>query len=403
MLRLALRNVFRHRFRTAMTLAAIVFGVTGLILSGGFVQDTYHQLGEALIHSQTGHLQLSKPGFHGQGARSPEKYMVETPDLLKQSILRHEQVDDVMGRLRFSGLLSNGRSDLPVIGEGVEPDKEARLGNQIHITHGRQLSSRDANGIVVGQGLASSLKLKHGDQVTLLLNTAEGALNSMEFDVVGTFQSFSKEFDARAVRVPLSAAQELLGTNGANTLVVSLKETKDTADLANVLKTELDGERFEVQTWLELNDFYENTVALYERQFGVLQLIILMLVLLSVANALNMSIFERVGEFGTMMAVGNASNQVMRLVVTESVIVGLVGAGVGTAVGILLALAISAVGIPMPPPPNANMGYTAHIRLVPSAVGMAFCVGLVATVFASILPARRVSRIAVVDALRQNY
>lgn len=48
----------------------------------------------------------------------------------------------------------------------------------------------------------------------------------MDFDVVGTFQSFSKEFDARAVRVPLAAAQELMGTNGANALVVSLKETQ---------------------------------------------------------------------------------------------------------------------------------------------------------------------------------
>ena len=47
MLKLALRNVFRHRLRTAMTLAAIVFGVTGLILSGGFVHDIYHQLGES--------------------------------------------------------------------------------------------------------------------------------------------------------------------------------------------------------------------------------------------------------------------------------------------------------------------------------------------------------------------
>lgn len=402
MLRLALRNVFRHRFRTAMTLAAIVFGVIGLILSGGFVQDTYYALGEALIHSQTGHLQVSRPGFHGKGARSPETYIVETPEVLIQSIKAHEPVDDVMGRLRFSGLLSNGRSDLPIIGEGVEADKEARLGSQIHITGGRQLDGGDSAGIVVGQGLANALNLRPGDHVTLLLNTAEGALNSMELDVVGTFQSFSKEFDARAVRIPLSAAQELMMTTGANTLVVSLKETRATTNVANLLTRELGGQNLEVKTWKELNAFYESTVALYERQFGVLQLIILMLVFLSVANSLNMSIFERVGEFGTMMAIGDARSTVRRLILTESIFLGLVGAGLGTIVGIVLALAISAVGIPMPPPPNANMGYTAHIRLVPLTVLIAFGVGFVATILASILPARRVSRIPIVNALREN-
>ena len=53
-----LRNIFRQRLRSAATLAAITLGVAGLILAGGFVQDIFVQLGEALIHSQTGHLQI---------------------------------------------------------------------------------------------------------------------------------------------------------------------------------------------------------------------------------------------------------------------------------------------------------------------------------------------------------
>ena len=47
------------------------------------------------------------------------------------------------------------------------------------------------------------------------------------------------------------------------------------------------------------------TVELYGRQFGVLRVIILIMVLLAVANTINMSTFERVGEFGTMRALGN--------------------------------------------------------------------------------------------------
>jgi putative ABC transport system permease protein len=49
-LTLALRNIFRHKGRTALTLAAIVLGVAGLVVSGGFVEDIFVQLREATIY-----------------------------------------------------------------------------------------------------------------------------------------------------------------------------------------------------------------------------------------------------------------------------------------------------------------------------------------------------------------
>lgn len=403
MLRLALRNIFRHRLRTAMTLAAIIFGVVGLVLSGGFVHDVYYQLGEALIHSQSGHLQISRAGFRAMGTRKPERYLIDDPDVLRKVVSEKPEVADVMARINFSGLLNNGRTDWPIVGEGVEPDKEAVLGSQLKMTAGRQLSKRDANGILLGYGVAHALKLRPGDQLTLLVNTAEGALNSLEFEVIGIFQSFSADFDARAVRIPLAAAHELLGSSGANVLVLSLRRTEDTETVARTLKGELDASLFEVNTWVDLNDFYASTVALYKRQFGVLQLIILVLVLLSVANSINMSVFERVGEFGTMMALGTRRNDVFRLVVLENTLLGVVGGALGAALGALLALSISAIGISMPPPPNANIGYIAHIRIMPSVVLTAFLIGSCAAALAALWPAWRVSHIPVDVALRQNY
>ena len=123
-----------------------------------------------------------------------------------------------MARLSFSGLLSNGRTDLSIIGEGVEADREARLGTYVKISSGRQLEERDAHGILVGAGVAHSLSLEPGDRATLLVNTVDGAMNSLDFEVVGVFETFSKEFDARAVRVSLPASQQLLDSQGANTL-----------------------------------------------------------------------------------------------------------------------------------------------------------------------------------------
>src|SRR2546430_4767514 len=73
LLGLAARNVGRNKARSALSLAAIACGVAGLILSGGFVNDLIFQLGEALIHSQSGHLQIARSGYFEAGTRSPRK------------------------------------------------------------------------------------------------------------------------------------------------------------------------------------------------------------------------------------------------------------------------------------------------------------------------------------------
>jgi putative ABC transport system permease protein len=402
MLKLAWRNLTRQRARTAVALSAIVCGVAGLILSGGFVQDVYIQLGEALIHSQSGHIQVSRSGYFEKGTRQPERYVLDDPDGLSREIAAAPEVAQVMRRVSFAGLLNNGRVDLGIVGEGIEPDKEARLGSFLRFASGRPLTDKDNYGIQVGEGVAAALKLEPGQTVTLAANTIEGGLNTVDFEIVGVFQSFSKDYDARAVRIRLGAAQELLNSAGANTLVLELKRTSDTATIAQQLQPRLKAGSLELRTWPQLNDFYDKTVALYRQQFGALQAIILLMVLLSVVNSLNLTLFERTAEFGTMRALGNRSRAVFGLLVTEGALLGLLGAALGVAIGVVVALLINLSGIPMPPPPNANLGYSAYVRLVPTVIAAAFAIGVSAAIAAALLPARRLSRLPVVDALRAS-
>ena len=399
---LALRNVFRQRMRSAGTLAAISLGVAGLILAGGFVQDIFIQLGEAIIHSQSGHLQIARQGYREGRTRSPEAFLIEQPDRLKQQALATPGVSLALARIGFAGVINNGKRDLGIIGEGVEPAAEAKLGTYLRYIEGRALADSDRDGIVLGQGVARSLGLKAGDRVNLVISLAQGAVNTLDFEVIGVFQSFSKDFDARAVRIPLSAARELMDTKSAHLIVLVLEQTADTERVLGSLRQTLGPQGYELASWRELSDFYDKTVRLYESQFGVLRLIILLMVLLSVANSVNMTLFERTREFGTLLALGDRPDRVFQLIITESLLLGLFGAALGMLLGCAAAWVISAIGIPMPPPPNANVGYTAFIRLVPVEVLSAGGVGFVATCLAAVLPARRVSRMPVVDALRKG-
>lgn len=402
MLKLALRNIFRHKLRTSLTLAAIVFGVIGLVLSGGFIEDVLIQLRESTIHSRFGHIQAFREGYNKAGRQEPYRYLIEDPQTVMREVTAAPHVVDVLARLNFSGLASTGRADLPILGEGVEPDKEARFGSAMTIVSGRQLGDADAFGVLLGEGVASALQLAPGDFVTLMVSTPEGALNTLDFEIVGIFRSFSKDFDDRAVRIPLSAAQELLYTHGVHSIVIALDDTTHTDHVAAELSTALAGLGMELRTWEQLADFYRNTAQLYKRQFGVLQLIVLVLVLLGVSNSVTMAVNERTGEFGTLLAIGHRPAQVFRQIVFENILLGLIGAVIGIVLGVVVALAISRVGIAMPPPPGSSVGYMAQIRIVPGVVGAAASVAAAAAVIASLLPARRVSRIPIVLALRQN-
>jgi len=402
MLALAARNVFRQKVRAGITVGAIAFGVAGLILSGGFVADMVGQLAEAIVHSQTGHVQVARAGYFDGRLRGAEGAVIADRRQAEAALRGEAQLREVAGRLNFPALLNNGRTDAPVVAEGIEPGKERALDRNMQLLDGRRLDDADRFAMVVGEGVARRLGLKVGDRVDLVVATSGGAVNVLDFEVVGTFRTISREFDARAVRLPLAAAQTLLDTTGVNLLVLSLAETAAADPVRQRIDAPMRAAGLEVRAWHELNDFYPKTVALFERQFGVLRAIILLMLLLSVANTLNISVFERIGEFGTMRAFGVRGSRVFAAVLLEAAVLGIIGGLLGAAAGVLLAALVSAVGIPMPPPPNANLGYTARIVVTPALVGGAFAVGLAAALLGALLPAARVSRIGIVDALRQG-
>lgn len=401
-MKLALRNIVRQRARAGLTLAAIVLGVASIVLSGGFVEDILLQLREATIRSQLGHLQIYKHGRSANTARLATDYIIEDPANVASALAGVPGVVLQASRLSFSGLISNGRGELPMLAEGIEAQPEARIGSAMTMLSGRPLNAEDRFAIVVGEGLSSAFKIKVGQSVNLVVSTREGAVNTLDFRVVGIFRTLSKDYDARAVRVPLHAAQELTATAGVTSIVVLLAETELTQSARMALEARLPAAELEVKTWHELASFYKNTAALYERQFHVLQIIIVALVLLGVANSVNMTLHERISEFGVMRALGRTASHVFKLAMLETALLGLTGAAIGVAIGSALALAVSAVGISMPPPPNSESGFNAAIQLVPSVLIAAFGLGVLASVAAALLPARRLAQIPVVEALRRS-
>ncbi|MBI3997062.1 MAG: ABC transporter permease [Candidatus Omnitrophica bacterium] len=415
-LRLAIRNVFRHRTRSVITLAAIAFGCTAIIFVGGFFEDILYRMQESYIKAHTGHLQIYTRGFFDKGSARPFSYLIDHPDDIIALVKKVPGVVSVARRLQFSGLLSTGENTVSCFGQGVEPDYEpsvrltdrsaagrnvALLGGAI-IESGEPLNANEPYHIILGRGLAKGIDAKPGDGLILVSHTIAGSINAIDATVAGIFYTTSKAFDDYAVRLPLGTTQQLLQTESVQSLVVMLRRTSDT-DRVKLTLRELFVQRhlsLEVKAWQELNDEYGKSKAFLWRMFLILKAVVATIVILSIYNTMNMAVVERTSEIGTIMALGTTRQGVWQLFLLEGATLGLIGGCLGIAIGTAITLLIRHVGIPMPPPPGASMSWISEPVIVPSVLVFSFVLSLITSLISSFFPAYQASRLSVADALR---
>lgn len=398
--RLALRNIFRNRRRSAITLAVIVFGAVGLILFGGYKAITFRGLRESTIRGRIGHLQIFRAGYATHQSQKPLEYALDDLASIRTAIERDPRVQFTAAQTTLMGLAGNGEKSETFMATAVEPAQDRQMRGQ-QIVSGTELPKNESDAVLVGKGLAESLNVKPGDYITLMTTTTTGSLNAIDARVAGIVRSGVKEYDDRSIKMSLAGAQQLLQTPKVEKLLVFLKDTDDTAavqkDFANLFASRKWS--LEMKNWSELASFYHQVVMLYNGIFGFLGIIVFAVVVFSVANTIAMSTFERTREIGTLMAVGTTRRQVWRMFFAEGILLGLLGGVFGLAAGALLAWLINQGNVMLPPPPGYTVGYRLTILLQTPVMVTAFLIALVTATLSSILPALKASRMKIVDAL----
>lgn len=398
--RTAVRNLTRNRRRALVGLLTIACGVIAMVLANGFIHWVFWAMRESAIQSQLGHIQVVRPGFYKAGAADPFAFILPDAAPEREAIAATPGVKTVAPRLSVSGLIGFGETTVAFVADAVDPAKEAALKLAFGIVKGHDLSSTTAHEVIIGRGLAQSLGVQPGDTVSLLATASGGGINAVEAKVAGIFITASKAYDDTALRLPIGLAHALLHTQGAHKWLVVLDETEQTDAFLAQFRARFP--RLEFVPWYERADFYNKTVTLFLQQMRVFQFIIGVIIVLSISNLLIMNVLERTGEIGTLMAIGFKRAAVLRLFMTESLLLGVAGGGIGMAAGYGLAELISAIGIPMPPPPGMERGYSGEIMATWPILSQAFLIAFVTTVVAGLYPAWKASRLQIVDALRQN-
>jgi putative ABC transport system permease protein len=398
--RIAFRNIFRNSRRTCITMLVLVFGVVAMMLFGGYKEVNFWGIREGAARARFGHLQIYASGYFEADSQRPLARGLQHVGELRKEIERDPRVEMTAAQISLMGLISNGDKSEAFLATAVEPSKDTKMPAQ-RMLSGTFLTGADADEVILGDALAKSMNAAPGDTLTLMTTTANGAFNALDVRVAGIFSTGMKEYDERAIKMPLGAAQRLLQTNKIEKLLVVLHNTADTAAVERDLRGMFArrGEKFEMRTWSQLAGFYHQVVMLYNGIFGFLGAVISVIVVLSVANTIMMSAFERTREIGTMMAIGAERPQIWSIFLLEGLFVGVLGGIAGLAFGWGLSALINHVHIELPPPPGYTSGYRLQIMLNASIVTAAFALAAVTATVSSVAPAFKASRSRIVDAL----
>jgi len=196
---LAFRNLFRNIRRTIAILCTVALGAGALLAFDGFIRGVLDQYREDTIHSHYGYGQINTKGYRDKVFSSPTKHWINDGEDLKNYLKQVPGVEKVFPRANFSAILKHGKITVSGSGQGIEADNEADFFYSLNVEEGEPLRN-EPNGILLGKGLANSLDVHPGDNVTVIATSTKGVIKKDEFVVTGIFHTGAVDFDSRDMR-----------------------------------------------------------------------------------------------------------------------------------------------------------------------------------------------------------
>ncbi len=402
MLRLAWRNVWRNRRRSLINVAAMGFGLAAIMFGQSMMRSLQAQLIEKATGSFTGHVRIERRDI--DEPKFPNKFMTD-PEPAAKMLAADPRVLAWGKRIHLTGLVSSPTMSLGALICAVEPDKEKIITDMAsYIKQGRYLEP-GTKGIVMGHKIAGRLDVRLGEKVVLMAQAADGSMGAEAFRVVGISETGSESFDGQMVWVPLTAMQELLGRSGqANELAARLKDIDEADATAADIDAKLGPGNIGAMSWKMIDKEIIGIQAFQDGLLTIVLAIVFVIVALGILNTQLMSLFERVREFGVLMAMGARPKWIVRLLVVESALLGLVGTALGLVIGTALIAHFGRYGLALPVGKAFKyfLPFPSVIFMRPAWGMHAFACATVflVTLLATLPPALRAGRLKPAEALR---
>lgn len=411
MLRLAALGLVRRLGFTAILFLTIQVCVLSLLAMGGYFQHSFWGLSESTIRSQTGHFQIMKNGYEAHARKDPWGWKLRDPKAIRDQFqadsFLNAKVEVVAPELSFTGILSNGNVCRTFLGRAVDPVADRKLsafGEQV--TQGERFRDGEGATALTGLGLAQAMDAKPRSGLTLLTTTPRGNMASTDLEVKGITESFSRDYDEVALKIPLGTAWDMLGDTLCDKVLVLLHDSRDLDTVLSRTRSlaRTQGLDLEFRRWEELATYYQSVRSLYTGIFRFFAGILLGFVFVFITSILEIAILQRRQEISLLRAFGAPPAALVQRFMTESVLLGIVGTVLATVVALGVIGLFNLHGLEAAPPPGSSRGYVIRLRVIEEPFLM-LQVGefvLTAVVLSSLLPCLRGCRRSLIESLRNG-
>ncbi len=403
-LSMAWRNVWRHRRRSALTIATISLGLAFNIFMRGIGDGFHEQMVDNSVRAHIGHVEIHRAGYHDDPGITKT---IPNVAGVREALGELPGVRGYSLRVLGDGLASTAANSAGVSIVGIDPQQEGTVTTIYRaVIKGEYLRSGVDRPVLIGDRLSGVLQAGLGDSLVLLAQAADGSMGAEKYRISGIFRSGSPELDRGMVYLLRHDAQELFALDGRITeAALLLDSSRRVPEVTQRLAAQLGGADLEVLPWYVVEPYIQQFIDLDDAFFYVIVLILFIVISAGILNTILMSVFERVREFGVMMSLGMKPRQVVWLVVQEAALLGLVSMAIGGLIGSALTLYYAAEGMNFAKWAEgaAALGMTtaiAYPKLTAANLVLSNISVLAVVMLVSLYPAARAARLRPVEAVR---
>jgi len=238
-----------------------------------------------------------------------------------------------------------------------------------------------SNGIIIGVGIAENLNVKLNDNISVV--SSMGVIKVMK--VVGLFKTSNSVIDKTKSYINLSSAQQLMaqGPDYLTDIYIKINNPNNAPNYTEDLKL-LSG--CDAESWQEANESAQSQKKTRGMMMGSISFIILLVAAFTIYNIINMSVKQKMHDIAILKAQGFDGKSVVKIFLSEALIIGIMGTIAGMILGAILINILSKVYI------GGENEYF-PIQFEPTVMISSLIVGITVTAISGYFPARQAAKV----------
>ncbi|MFY0675411.1 MAG: ABC transporter permease [Bacteroidia bacterium] len=398
--KIAWKNLWRNKVRSFVVITAIGLGLWAGIFGSAFVTGMMKSKVDNVVKNETSHFQIHQPKFTDE---YNGKLLIENSSSVIDQLSNDQDIKYTSERVIAMGMMASSRKQGSLKVVGVDPEDEQQITEMdTKIIEGSFFEKKRKNPIVISKETAEDYKIKINSKVTVTFQDIDGEITSGAFRVVGIYNTSNNMYDRMNAIVQIKDLRKLYNiSTGAHEIAVWLNDHEMAQTKADEYKTQLSD--LDVKSWLEIQPEMSYMIEMMDLYLYIIVGIILFALLFSIVNTMLMAVLERVRELGMLMAIGMTKGRVFLMIMTETILMSLIGVPLGVLISEIFIGYFGTNGINLSGAQYEDFGFSSIIYpyLDPARYLEVTIMVFVMALIAAIYPARKALKLNPVTAIRK--